>query len=71
MPHSRKFYIKMAGLPAEAAGLTLKSQPALVRGRASADNLLRRLERVTGIEPVSAPWQGAVLPLYDTRKGRS
>src|SRR3989344_6334336 len=25
------------------------------------------MERVTGIEPVSAPWQGAVLPLYDTR----
>ncbi len=25
------------------------------------------MERVRGIEPLSAPWQGAVLPLYDTR----
>src|SRR3989344_2132774 len=25
------------------------------------------LERVTGIEPVSQPWEGRVLPLYDTR----
>lgn len=27
------------------------------------------MERVRGIEPLSAPWQGAVLPLYDTREG--
>jgi hypothetical protein len=26
------------------------------------------LERVTGIEPVSLPWQGSIIPLYDTRK---
>jgi hypothetical protein len=26
------------------------------------------MERVRGIEPLSAPWQGAVLPLYDTRE---
>ena len=26
------------------------------------------MERVTGIEPVSTPWQGVVLPMYYTRK---
>ncbi|GEM_PF-7005850 len=25
------------------------------------------MERVTGIEPVASPWQGDILPLYDTR----
>ena len=25
------------------------------------------LERVTGFEPVSEPWQGSILPLNDTR----
>ena len=25
------------------------------------------LERVTGVEPVSRPWQGRIIPLYDTR----
>ena len=25
------------------------------------------MERVTGIEPVSRPWQGRIIPLYDTR----
>ena len=25
------------------------------------------MERVTGIEPVSTPWQGVVLPMYYTR----
>ena len=25
------------------------------------------VERVTGIEPVSLPWQGSIIPLYDTR----
>ena len=25
------------------------------------------VERLTGIEPVSIPWQGIVLPLYDSR----
>jgi hypothetical protein len=25
------------------------------------------MERVTGIEPVSLPWQGSIIPLYDTR----
>lgn len=40
-----------------------KSQPALAYGRASVGNLLRRLERVTGLEPVSPPWQGDVIAL--------
>ena len=26
------------------------------------------LERVTGIEPVSRPWQGRIIPVYYTRK---
>lgn len=26
------------------------------------------MERVTGIEPVSQPWEGRILPLYYTRK---
>jgi hypothetical protein len=26
------------------------------------------MERVTGLEPVSHPWQGRVIPLYDTRR---
>jgi hypothetical protein len=26
------------------------------------------MERVTGIEPVSHPWEGCILPLYYTRK---
>lgn len=26
------------------------------------------VERVTGIEPVLKPWEGLVLPLYDTRE---
>ena len=25
------------------------------------------LERVTGVEPVFRPWQGRIIPLYDTR----
>ena len=25
------------------------------------------MERVTGIEPVSHPWEGCILPLYYTR----
>ena len=28
---------------------------------------LPRLERVRGIEPLPPPWEGGVLPLYDTR----
>ena len=28
---------------------------------------MRQLERVTGIEPVSQPWEGRILPLYYTR----
>lgn len=24
-------------------------------------------ERVTGVGPVSLPWQGSIIPLYDTR----
>lgn len=35
--------------------------------RANVDVMRDFLERVRGIEPLSAPWQGAVLPLYDTR----
>ena len=31
---------------------------------------MRRLERVTGIEPVSEAWEAAVLPLNYTRGGR-
>lgn len=31
--------------------------------------LFAQLERVTGIEPVSQPWEGRIIPLYDTRKG--
>ena len=26
------------------------------------------MERVTGIEPVSRPWQGRIIPVYYTRK---
>ncbi len=26
-----------------------------------------KMERVTGIEPVSQPWEGRILPLNDTR----
>ena len=26
------------------------------------------MERVTGVEPVSQPWEGRVLPMYYTRK---
>ena len=25
------------------------------------------LERVTGVGPVSSPWKGDIIPLYDTR----
>ena len=29
------------------------------------------MERVTGVEPVLHPWQGRVIPLYDTRANSS
>src|SRR3989338_8782499 len=29
------------------------------------------LERVTGVEPVSQPWEGRIIPIYDTRTGQS
>lgn len=27
-----------------------------------------KFKRVTGIEPVSRPWKGRIMPLYDTRR---
>ncbi len=30
-------------------------------------HLILLLERVTGVGPVSPPWKGGIIPLYDTR----
>lgn len=40
---------------------------SLIQGPGFRVRKMSILERVTGIEPVSPPWKGGVLPLYDTR----
>ena len=45
-------YFKIASVPKTKIVITSKS---LI------------LERVTGVEPVSQPWEGYIIPIYDTR----
>lgn len=49
--------------------LSLYAIPVIAKctGKKNISHEFDSLERVTGIEPVPQPWEGRVLPLYDTR----
>ena len=45
----------------------LESGPLILKNERASLKIVYDFERVRGIEPLSAAWKAAVIPLYDTR----